>query len=95
MNGRNKQECIFKSRQLGLLLGPSVGGGDYVDGGEGVQVRCEGGVTGSQLLPQVAKLCLKGNYLVTVLIESSLKICEKVKRSKNPSSIFNVKITCS
>ena len=72
MNGRNKQECIFKSRQLGLLLGPSVGGGDYVDGGEGVQVRCEGGVTGSQLLPQVAKLCLKGNHLVTVLIESSL-----------------------
>ena len=95
MNGRNKQECIFKSRQLGLLLGPSVGGGDYVDGGEGVQVRCEGGVTGSQLLPQVAKLCLKGNHLVTVFSKSSVKICVKGQKIKNPSSIFNVKITCS
>ena len=74
MNGRNKQECIFKSRQLGLLLGPSVGGGDYVDGGEGVQVGGEGGggVTGSQLLPQVAKLCLKCKHLAIVFIKNSL-----------------------
>ena len=74
MNGRNKQEYIFKSRQLGLLLGPSVGGRDYVDRGERVQVggECGGGVTGSRLLPQVAKLCLMGKHLVIVFIKSSL-----------------------
>ena len=77
MNRRNKQECIFKSRQLGLLLGPSVGGSDYVDGSEGVQAgggEGGGGITARQLLPQVAKLSLKCKHLVIafVIIESMI-----------------------
>ena len=61
MHGWNKQECVFKSCQLCLLLWAGVGWGDYVDGGEGVQAgggESGGGVTGGQLLPKVAKLCL-------------------------------------